>query len=74
MEEKPIEGEGTVVLDLNLVPKGWTTENVLHMMKTQGVMVIDSHDKPNAVKPYMLDDKKHPRRILKIVEHKDLEE
>jgi len=69
--------EDTLVLDLALLPQGWSIEKILFIMKTQGICVIDSfrgkaHNGPDPIPPYML----HSKRKLKykIVEHKDYKE
>lgn len=59
-ENKEFSDE-TVVLDLAIMPTGWDVEKWMYMMKTHGICIIDSFNKPDAHKPYML----HSRRKMK---------
>ena len=66
MVEKEIKKD-IIVLDLASVPNGWDIEKTMHLMKTQGILVVDTHS--GGQMPKML----HPRKklSLKVVDIKD---
>lgn len=50
------DAKDIIVMDLKMVPQGWDAAKVLHLMKTTGIMVIDSTR--GGVKPFTLHDAK----------------
>lgn len=70
MEEvtEQVDLKEVVVIDLKTVPVGWDVQKVLYVMKTQGILVIDSHS--GGVKPFML----HSARELQFKDIKDYKE
>lgn len=72
MEDENKIPEDLIVIDTASIPQGWDVAKMLHIMKTQGILIVDSFregNQPKPVMPYVLNSRR--KMNYKIVEHED---